>query len=287
MDNPVHQSIKQFAELVISLPDADLEREWAWGSYNSEGIRFAFFRNHEDLRSLAVKIAHHRQATGNPPADAQRILAQYHAAYMDLQAVLLGIDRHFFDIHPGEDEWTIRRVYAHIVGAEMGFFVAIKFALEKTRAGEDPLVDIDDDTWLEIIGMEEEEIDAVMAEPLPELQSFHANLHQRILADFSTITDQEIEMLSKFWEAEAYTLRFRLHRFDAHIRQHTIQIEKAMHALGCFPGESQQLLRLVYASLAEVEGALIGLGDDEPGLMGETTMRIDERTSEIETALAG
>ena len=287
MDNPVHQSIKQFAELVISLPDTDLEREWAWGSYESEGIRFAFFRNYEDLRSLAVKIAHHRQVTGNHPAHAQRILAQYHAAYMDLQAVLVGIDSHFFDIPPGEDDWTIRRVYAHIVGAEMGFFVAIKFALDKTRGGEDPLVDIDDHTWLEMIGMEEEEIDAVVAGPLPALQSFHANLHQRILADFSTITDQEIEMLSKYWEAEAYSLRFRLHRFDAHIRQHTIQIEKALHTLGHFPSESKQLLRLVYASLAEVEGAMIGLGDDEPDLMGETAMRIDERTSEIETALAG
>lgn len=287
MDNPVHQSITQFTELVSSLPDADLEREWIWGSYNSEGIRFAFFRNYEDLRNLAVKIAHHRQVRGNHPAHAQRILAQYHAAYTDLQAVLLGIDRHFFDISPGEDEWTIRRVYAHIVGAEIGFFVAIKFALGKLRGGEDPLVDIDDDTWLEIIGMEEEEIDAVMAEPLPELQSFHANLHQRILADFSTITDQEIEMLSKFWEAEAYSLRFRLHRFDAHIRQHTIQIEMALHALGYFASESRQLLRLVYASLAEVEGALIGLEDFEPGLMGETAMRIGNRTSEIEIALAG
>lgn len=287
MDNPVHQSITQFTELVSSLPDADLEREWIWGSYNSEGIRFAFFRNYEDLRNLAVKIAHHRQVRGNHPAHAQRILAQYHAAYTDLQAVLLGIDRHFFDISPGEDEWTIRRVYAHIVGAEMGFFVAIKFTLGKLRGGEDPLVDIDDDTWLEIIGMEEEEIDAVMVGPLPELQSFHANLHQRILADFSTITDQEIEMLSKFWEAEAYSLRFRLHRFDAHIRQHTIQIEMALHALGYFASESRQLLRLVYASLAEVEGALIGLEDFEPGLMGETAMRMGNRTSEIEIALAG
>jgi hypothetical protein len=201
--------------------------------------------------------------------------------------VLVGIDRHLFDLPPGEDEWTIRRVYAHIVGAEMGFYVAIQFALGKLRGGENPLVDIDDETWLGIIGMEEEEIDAVMAETLPELQSFHANLHQRILSDFSAITDKEIEMLSKFWEAEAYSLRFRLHRFDAHIRQHTIQIEKALQTLGHFASESRQLLRLVYASLAEVEGAMIGMGEVESGLMGETAMRIDERTNEIETALAG
>ena len=42
MDNPVHQSIKQFAELIISLPDTDLEREWAWGSYESGMIKSKF-----------------------------------------------------------------------------------------------------------------------------------------------------------------------------------------------------------------------------------------------------
>jgi len=287
MDNPTSKSITRFTELVRALPDAELEREWAWGSYKSEGVRFAYFRNYEDLRQLAVQIEHDRVTSGKPLSDAQRILAQYHAAYLDLQAVLLGIGNQNSEEPPGEGEWPVRRVLAHILGADMGFYVAIKFALDRYRQGADPLVEIDDQTWVAIIGMEDEEIDAKMVEPLPGLQSTHKDLHPRVLNDFAAIADNELEKPSKYWEDEAYSLRFRLHRFDAHMRQHTIQIEKTLHAIGHVRSENQRLLGLIFAALAQVEGALIGSGDDHQDILGDTAMHIDERTNEIEGVLTG
>jgi hypothetical protein len=286
MDNPASKSIDRFSTLVRDLPDSELERDWAWGSYKSEGIRFAYFRAYEDLRKLAVQIGRYREASGNTLSDAQRILAQYHAAYMDLQAVLLGVDNRLDEMPPVEGEWAIRRVYAHIVGADMGFYVSIKFALDRHRQGANPLVDIDDETWLEIIGMEEEQVDARMAEPLPGLQSFHKALHLRILADFSEICDDELELPARFWEEEVYSLRFRLHRFDAHMRQHTIQIEKTLRALGHTESESQRLLRLVFAALAQMEGTLIGIRNDNLDLLSETAAVINGLTSEIEAVLS-
>lgn len=286
MDKTVSKSIEHFAELVQDLPDSELERGWTWGSYKSEGIRFAYFRAYEDLRQLAVGLGLMRDAAANPFSDAQRILAQYHAAYMDLQAVLMGVDERYFEVHPAEGEWSVRRVLAHIVGADMGFYVAIKFALDKYNQGEDPLVDIDDEIWLGIIGMGEEELDAQMDEPLPGLQSFHGDLHARILSDFAGISDSELEKPSKYWEEEFYSLRFRLHRFDAHMRQHTIQIEKTLQAIGHVPNESQRLLRLIYAALGQVEGALIGAGNNYQDLLSETALRIAERTIEIRDILA-
>ena len=115
MDNPTTKSIKRFSELVRALPGAELEREWAWGSYESEGIRFAYFRTYEDLRSLAVQIGHQRANSDAPWSDAQHILAQYHAAYRDLQAVLLGVDSQYHEIPPAEGEWSLRRVFAHFL----------------------------------------------------------------------------------------------------------------------------------------------------------------------------
>jgi hypothetical protein len=125
-----------------------------------------------------------------------------------------------------------------------------------------------------------------MAEPLPGLQSTHKDLHQRILTDFSEISDPELETPSRYWEDEAHSLMFRLHRFDAHMRQHTIQIEKTLHAIDHVPSESQRLLRLIYSALAQVEGALIGAGNDYQDLLSETGVRIDERTVEIREILA-
>jgi hypothetical protein len=46
MDKQLTKSIERFTGLVQSLPDTELEREWAWGSYKSEGIRFAYFRTY-------------------------------------------------------------------------------------------------------------------------------------------------------------------------------------------------------------------------------------------------
>ena len=54
-NNPVSGSIYRFVELVQGLADSDLEREWTWGSYKSEGVRFAYFRNYEELREMGLR----------------------------------------------------------------------------------------------------------------------------------------------------------------------------------------------------------------------------------------
>ena len=91
-DNQLRSAMDRFSNLVVDLPDNELERQWIWGSYDSEGVRFAFFRNYEQLRDLAVKIRHARGLAGATISSAQIVLAQYHSAYMDLQSLLLGID---------------------------------------------------------------------------------------------------------------------------------------------------------------------------------------------------
>ena len=39
------------------------------------------------------------------------------------------------DHAPAEGEWSVRQVYAHILGAEIGFSEVISYALEGHRAG--------------------------------------------------------------------------------------------------------------------------------------------------------
>ncbi len=60
--NQLAQSVEKFARITHGLPDAELERSWAWGAYDSEGVRFAFFGTDEALRELAAKIAAERLA---------------------------------------------------------------------------------------------------------------------------------------------------------------------------------------------------------------------------------
>jgi hypothetical protein len=286
MNHPLSIAVSRFAELVLDLPDSALEQEWSWGSYESEGVRFAFFRTYEELRELAVKIRVARDTAGIPLTGAQLILAQYHAAYMDIQSMLMGIDQKFEEQPPAEGEWPLRRIIAHIIGADLGFYVTIKYALERYRQGLDHLAEVPDETWLAIAGLDGKKLDSIMAEPLDGLQTYHRQLHRRILEDFVDINPSELQMHSKYWEKEPLSVSFRLGRFDSHLRQHTVQIEKTLVDLGYHPNESKRLLRLIYAALAGVEGALLGepkINSREIELLAK---KITARTEELRPILS-
>ena len=75
------RAVEEFADVVQGVPDAELDREWAWGAYDSEGVRFAFFRTCEELRELAKKTAAERSAHGPAVATGLRCRAQYHLGH--------------------------------------------------------------------------------------------------------------------------------------------------------------------------------------------------------------
>ena len=275
------QSVETFAHLTQSLTDADLDRVWAWGDYESEGVRFAFFRVYEELRTLAVKLAQERASNGHLPSTAQRILDLYHAAYRDLQAALLGVPGELFDYPPAEGEWPIRRVLKHIVSADAAFFAVITHALNQLRSGITQPVGLTQAAYDAILGIDEAQEEAILTGPLVPFQAFHAALHRRILRELAGIGEQEMDLPAIFWESYPMSLRFRLHRFDAHMRQHTVQIDKALRDLGQEPTEARRLLRLIYAALAEVEGLLIAADDLGVDLQQQTASAIDAFTGEI------
>ena len=86
-----------------------------------------------------------------------------------------------------------------------------------------------------------------------KILSYHDNLHWRIMTELVDISEKELHTPVVFWESTPMPLEFRLHRFDAHLRQHTIQIEKTLKAIGLPFTEAKRLLRLIYAALAEAE----------------------------------
>jgi len=280
------RAVEQFAAVTQGAPDAELDREWAWGDYDSEGVRFAFFRTYEELRELAAKTAAERSAHGPAASTAQRILAHYHSAYRDLQATLLGIGNHEADRAPAEGEWSLRQVVAHIVGADVGFFVVVKYALDRHRSGDGRPVKIPDEAWDAVIGGDGASIEAILGGPLAGIQSYHESLHERVLREFADISEEELTVPSMYWEGHEMSLRFRLHRFDSHLRQHIVQIDKTLGSISHSPNEAKRLLRLIYAALAEAEGATIGAWEVGAALRRELAEDLDARASEITGILA-
>jgi len=281
LNSDLKRSVQGFTDLILPLSDKELEHPWIWKDHDEEGIRFAFFVTLQELRDLAVMLAGARSKL----TPAQHILSQYHVAYMDLQAALLGLSSPDSERAPAEGEWPVRRVYAHILSTELNFTITVRYALEKHRAGTwtpEPVSDAEADR---LAGISEGDYQNLIKGPLDAMLAYHRQLHSQILEEFSTIKDQELEFPSTFWEETRFPIRHRLHRYEAHFAQHTIQMDKTLAAIGQAPHESKQLLRKIYAALAEAEGLMIGAEKMDETVILATASSISERTKEIEDLL--
>jgi hypothetical protein len=279
--NELTKAVEQFASIAHRISDPKLESVWAWQSYDSEGIRFAFFRTYEELRELAVRPRSERMSQAKPPSAAQSILAQYHAAYWDLQAALLGVEGEQIDQVPAEGEWPVRKILAHIISAELGFYVVVRYALDKHRSSDGRPDEISMEAWEATSGMDEASFGSIMTGTFEGLRDYHSTLHERVLREFAEINDAELDVPSRYWEKELMTIRFRLHRFDSHLRQHTIQVDKARVAIGQYPGEADRLVRLIYAALGEANGVVIGAWETGESSRLELARTITARAEEM------
>jgi hypothetical protein len=274
------KAVENLATLMLPLTEKDLERQWVWKDHDEEGLRFAFFVTIQDLKQLAVEIA----SSQTPPTPAQRILGHYHTQYMDLQAAVFGLSTEDSERAPVEGEWSIPRVYAHILGTDIGFSSVVRYALEKHRAGTWTPDRMSDEDKMRIIDMSEEQYDLLMGSSLEDMLAFHREFHARIVAEFSSITDEELDLPSTFWEDTRFPIRHRLHRYEAHIVQHTVQIDKTLVAINWPPAETKRLIRYLFAALAAVNVSLIGRDGPAAGCK-ELAQTIESRTKEIQKIL--
>jgi uncharacterized damage-inducible protein DinB len=202
---------------------------------------------HHELRDLAVRLADRRTVQ---PTQGERILAQYHQTYRDLTGLLAGVRSEDLDRAPAEGEWPLRETLKHIIGAEHGFLAVNRFALVHHRAGvhdEPP-----EEEWPVFRKDYAAPNDAVDGK-IESVRNAFFEIHRRVLRELADVTDAELEQPAWFWDADK-PIRFRMHRFEEHLRQHTIQLDKTLAVIRP-PTEAQRLVRNIYNALADVESA--------------------------------
>jgi hypothetical protein len=280
------QAVEKFALTTCHLVDHDLDREWTWRAYH-EGIRYAMFRTYEELRTLAAQLIAERTTKGEPISTAHHALAQYHAAYRDLQAILIGIDDDLLNKPPAPDEWPLRIIMGHILIAEREFFARIWHAVQHYRSsdiaeGEElPPIEMIEEEVAEFVGSYGDFERTMNRLSIPGIMAFYDSLHKRVLRELTDIKGFELEAESLWWEGTPFTVEFRLHRLDAHLRQHTVQIEKTLASLGELPSEARRLLRLIYVALADVDSIIIGDWGVGKAQRRELAAKISVRADEI------
>ena len=279
------QAVERFVTVTQEFSDQDLELEWSWRAYH-EGVRYAFFRTYEELRELAARLITERTTRGKPFTAAQHALAQYHRAYRDLQAVLIGLDDISIDAVPSEGEWPLRIILGHIIAAEREFFARIWHAVQRFRDGHDDPIEMTTEEVVEFVGTYEAFEKTMNRLSIPGIMAFYDSLHKRVLRELTTIRGLELDAPSLWWEGLPITVEFRLHRLDSHLRQHTVQIEKTLAALGNSPTEAHRLLRLVFAALADVDSTIIGDWGLGRTRRLEAAAQIAQRADEVEKIIS-
>ncbi len=271
----VTQAVERLVAASVGLTDAVLERPYVWEEYDDDGLRFALLTAHHQLREAHATVAAARLDAGKPFTAAQRILAQVHEAYRDLTGALAGVSLAELDVQPPDEQWPLREVLRHILNAEKGFLAAITIALGLVRARQpsEPLPS--EDAFKAIRGAPEDP-GGTRADALNALFRSHAAIQGAL----GSVDDAELDTPSFFWEDKGYSIRFRMHRFEEHLRQHTIQVDKTLIAIGHPPTEAERLVRNLYNALAGVESVAAGsaAGND---VLDRCAASIDVITAEV------
>lgn len=273
LETPLTRAVQGLASNLAQSSDAALGQDWVWQDYDSEGLRFKAFVALRELGELAARIAAERVAHGNAPSMAQRILAQHRLAFRDLQSLLLGIDDELAERAPAVGEWSIHEALEHIITAEAGFHVVCRVGAEQAAKGLEPAQPVNDD-YDSMYGTEQEFM-ALMAEPFAVLWQTYARIHAESMTELIGLSDAQMDVPVIYWEKRSYPMHFRLGRFEDHTRQHTIQVERTLDALGVKRSEGRLLARMLYNAMAAVEGALLGAPETLAAHQAQAIIRIE------------
>lgn len=285
-ENQLFLAINELAQASHAFTDVDMAQPFHWRKHD-EGVRLALIGTYHELCDLAATLASRRSQQGPATTLAQQVLGQVHLGYRELQATLLGITDEQFSQEPAAGEWPLYIILGHIVDAERTFFTLIHYGLAQQQAEAKRPFTLPEGEVERVTESNSDFYDIINNQPLSAMQHYYDNFHQRILTELAMVSNEQFLGPSPvWWEEEEYSLQYRLHRFDAHLRQHLVQIEKTLLLLNHPETEAHRFLRLVFRALAEVENAVLGapdLGKAEQEALAKT---IRERTAVIQKVVS-
>jgi ankyrin repeat protein len=280
--NQLFSAINRLANASHAFSDVDMSQPFHWRKHG-EGVRLALIGTYHELRDLAATLASQRSQNGPAVTLAQQVLGQYHLGYRELEAALLGVTNEQFEQEPAAGEWPLHIILGHIMNAERTFFTLIIYGLEQQQLGAQRPFPFPENEVERVNGSNDAFYDIIDNQSLSAIWRAYDEFHQHVLDKLVAVPDEQFLGPSPiWWEEEEYSLQYRLHRFDAHLRQHLVQIEKTLLWLNRPETEALRFLRLIFRALAEVENATLGapeLGKAERQALAKT---VQDRTAVIQ-----
>ncbi|HEX6350423.1 MAG TPA: DinB family protein [Candidatus Dormibacteraeota bacterium] len=218
-----------FAQLLGRLAaysDAEMAQPWEWPGRKGAQLQ---------VRDCHWRIVETEQAfLATVPAaerEAAAVMELAQIAFGDLRGLLAGQTDDALDAKPGE-EWSLREVLGHVLMTERRYAWQVRYAVNRDATqpthAQPPVTVSTAETdsgvrdWIDMLEAERARSD-----------SYCSTLDAPALARPSVWMEYEIDV------------RFRLHRFAAHLAEHTIQAEKTLRGIDRTPAEARQLVRVL------------------------------------------
>ncbi len=119
---------EQTLDELVNLTDAELRAPTRWIGIDCD-VRFRLMRFAQHEREHTAQIRKWRVQTGKPFSEAARYLGLCWQRNGRLEGILCGAPDDVLDRDPGDGEWTIRQILAHIASSERYFKKCIDDAL--------------------------------------------------------------------------------------------------------------------------------------------------------------
>ena len=219
-----------------ALDEEALGRPWSFRDRPMD-VRYALYRTLEDAQEAHVCVA------ARPHPESRRILSLAQRAFGDLRGLVVGVPADLLDRAPREGEWPLRETLRHMLTVERRYALQTLYAIERTDS--EP-VRIPDDR---LAAIPQIDVTGGIGGILARIGDARAETNRRL----GEVAPAALTRPTA-WVHYDVDVRFRLHRFAAHVAEHTVQCEKTLAALGRRPTEGRRIARRLAALVGEIEG---------------------------------
>jgi uncharacterized damage-inducible protein DinB len=228
----VGSSLAAFA----TLDESELARPWATAG-GQLGVREALYRVLEEAQRGVTRAA----ALAHP--EPRRILSLAQRGFGDLRGLLVGLPAEMLDRPPRPGDWSLRDILRHVLVVEHRYVIQTQYGVE--RSDSDPVRIADG----RLPTPEQMNVSGDVAAILERIGQARAQTNRQ-LGEIAPAAMARPTV----WAGLDVDVRFRLHRFAAHVVEHTIQAEKTLVELGWRESEGRRIARRIWAHVGELEG---------------------------------
>jgi DinB superfamily len=219
-------SFFETVRVIAAIPDSACGMRWEWPGHSGTELDV---RNALYLSLLDEQVATASMPSPKTEAAATVVMAQ--RAFGDLRGLLAGVPDDALDTVPLEGEWSLREILTHLLEVERSYLKQTVYASK--RADGDPVVTDRPPP------PSEDEIAGGVADWVAKLGEAREGSLALMAFDANVLTRPTQ------WVKHDVDVRFRLHRFAAHLGEHSIQCEKTLAWLRLEPGEAGRIARLI------------------------------------------